>query len=96
MDLFPAGRFQIFPYRFGGSDPWGAYDELVDQANAAPIPAPGYAPDPRPITGDDILNVTIVSMYSKLDWGALARMLSEAAWYSPSRDRSSPEGPAVL
>jgi pimeloyl-ACP methyl ester carboxylesterase len=74
---------------FGGNDPWGAYDELVDEANATPIPAPGYAPDPRPITGDDILNVTIVSMYSKLDWGPLARMLSEAAAGDGTRIRTA-------
>ena len=28
---------------FGGSDPWDAYDQLVEQANAHPIPAPNSA-----------------------------------------------------
>jgi len=72
---------------FGGSDPWGAFDALVEQADAAPIPAPGYAPDPRSIKGDDLLNATIVHMYSKGVWGDLALALSEAAKGDGSRIR---------
>jgi pimeloyl-ACP methyl ester carboxylesterase len=64
---------------FGGSDPLGAFDELVEQANAAPIPAPGYTPDPRPITGDDLLNVAFIATYDKGSWGDWAAALSEAA-----------------
>ena len=33
---------------FGGSDPWDAYDQLVEQANAHPIPAPELG---RPAAG---------------------------------------------
>ena len=29
---------------FGGNDPWDAFDPLVDQANAKPLPAAGYPP----------------------------------------------------
>ena len=64
---------------FGGSDPWSAYDELVDQANAAPIPAAGYAPDPRPIDGDDINAAATSTLYAKRLWGTLAAALAAAA-----------------
>jgi pimeloyl-ACP methyl ester carboxylesterase len=63
---------------FGGEDPEDAYDALVDQANAAPIPAPGYTPDPRPVDGDDINAATFVSMYAKQFWPVLAVALKAA------------------
>jgi len=72
---------------FGGSDPWGTFDELVEKADASPIPAPGYAPDPRPIKGDDLLNAAVVHMYAKQAWGDLALALSEAAHDDGSRIR---------
>jgi len=65
---------------FGGSDPWDAYDRLVDQANASPIPATGYAPDPTPVTGDDInVAVTFGGMYAKENWTPVSEALAEAA-----------------
>jgi pimeloyl-ACP methyl ester carboxylesterase len=63
---------------FGGSDPWDAYDQLVDQANANPIPATGYAPDPRPIKGDDLNAAVFSDLYAKFLWGELARALADA------------------
>jgi pimeloyl-ACP methyl ester carboxylesterase len=63
---------------FGGSDPWGAYDELVDQANDAPLPATGYTPDPRPVDGDDVLAAAVIPMYAKQLWPLLAQALSLA------------------
>ena len=64
---------------FGAADPWSAYDELVDQANAAPIPATGYAPDPRPIDGDDVNAAALAALYAKQLWGMLGAALSQAA-----------------
>jgi pimeloyl-ACP methyl ester carboxylesterase len=63
---------------FGGTDPHDAFDELVDEANAAPIPAAGYAPDPRPIKGDDVLGAAFSEMYAKQNWGTLAQALALA------------------
>jgi pimeloyl-ACP methyl ester carboxylesterase len=62
---------------FGGSDPWDAYDQLVDQANAHPIPAPNSA-DPRPVDGDDINFAAANELYAKEFWGELAEALAEA------------------
>ena len=63
---------------FGGGDPWGAYDELIDQANAAPLPATGYTSDPRPVDGDDVLAATTTPMYAKQLWPLLAQALAAA------------------
>jgi pimeloyl-ACP methyl ester carboxylesterase len=63
---------------FGGSDPWSAYDELIDQANESPLPADGYTPDPRPVDGDDVLAAAVIPMYAKQLWPLLATALSEA------------------
>jgi pimeloyl-ACP methyl ester carboxylesterase len=62
---------------FGGSDPWDAYDRLVEQANATPIPAPNSA-DPRPVDGDDINFAAANELYAKEFWGELAEALTEA------------------
>ncbi|MCW2985010.1 MAG: alpha/beta hydrolase [Conexibacter sp.] len=64
---------------FGGSDPHQAFDDLVAQANAHPIPADAYTPDPRPVTGDDILNATIYNLYAKQYWKYIAQDLIAAA-----------------
>ncbi len=64
---------------FGGTDPYLAYDNLIQAAEVAPIPAPGYTPDPRPVTGDDIRAATLSLLYAKQLWGVLAQALSEAA-----------------
>jgi pimeloyl-ACP methyl ester carboxylesterase len=63
---------------FGGSDPWDAYDRLVERAYASPLPAAGYAPDPRPVDGDDINAATLVMMYAKQLWPVLAQALAAA------------------
>lgn len=64
-------------------DPHAAYDALVEQANAAPIAVPpgnGLTEDLRPVTGDDILNATILTLYAKQNWeGALVPALASAA-----------------
>jgi pimeloyl-ACP methyl ester carboxylesterase len=63
---------------FGGSDPWDAFDALIDRANAAPLPAAGYMPDPRPVDGDDVIAAAVVPMYAKQLWPLLAQALSAA------------------
>jgi pimeloyl-ACP methyl ester carboxylesterase len=65
--------------KFGADDPWAAYDALIEQANLLPIPAPNFAPDPRPVNGDAIINATIITLYAKQNWSLLANALSEAA-----------------
>ena len=72
---------------FGGNDPWLAFDELIDRADAAPIPAPGYAPDPRPIKGDDLRAAAFSAVYSKTNWGELTLALAEADKGDGSRIR---------
>ena len=64
---------------FGGTDPWDAFDQLIDQADANPIPAPNYAPDPRPIKGDDIRGAAFAELYAKFLWGDLAKALADAS-----------------
>jgi pimeloyl-ACP methyl ester carboxylesterase len=63
---------------FGGSDPEDAYDQLVDAANASPIPAPGYTPDPRPVDGDDFNAAAAIMMYAKQFWPFWAEALATA------------------
>jgi pimeloyl-ACP methyl ester carboxylesterase len=64
---------------FGGSDPSTAYDALLASAAATPIPAPRYTEDPRPVTADDIRNVTLQLLYAKQLWGVLGAALAQAA-----------------
>jgi pimeloyl-ACP methyl ester carboxylesterase len=64
---------------FGGSDPWAAFDQLVDQANAHPIQADAFTDDPRPVTGDDIINATSYNLYAKQFWPYIAQDLAAAA-----------------
>ncbi len=55
----------------GETDPEVAFDALVAQADAHPIPVPAgnrYTDDLRPVTGDDILNATIGNLYRKEFW----------------------------
>jgi pimeloyl-ACP methyl ester carboxylesterase len=71
---------QVTCQGFGGKDPHAAFDALVEKANANPIPADGFTPDPRPVTGDDILNATIFNLYAKPYWAAyIAPELAAAA-----------------
>jgi pimeloyl-ACP methyl ester carboxylesterase len=63
---------------FGGSDPSTAYDALLASAAAPPIPAPRYTADPRPVTADDIRDVTGQLLYAKQIWGILAVALAQA------------------
>lgn len=63
---------------FGGPDPLLAYDRLLASAEAMPIPAPGYPEDPRPVTADEIREVTLTLLYAKQAWGLLAAALAAA------------------
>jgi pimeloyl-ACP methyl ester carboxylesterase len=72
-------RDQVNCLGFGGEDPHQAFDDLVEAANKNPIPADGFTPDPRPVTGDDILNATISNLYAKQYWPYIAQDLAEAA-----------------
>lgn len=64
---------------FGGAQPSSAYDGLVARAERAPIPAPRYEADPRPVGGDDIRIATTTLLYSKQLWGILGAGLAQAA-----------------
>jgi pimeloyl-ACP methyl ester carboxylesterase len=64
---------------FGGADPYLAYDRLVASAEAAPIPADGFAFDPRAVDGDDIRTATTLLLYAKQRWGLLGAALADAA-----------------
>ncbi|HEY7003023.1 MAG TPA: alpha/beta hydrolase [Gaiellaceae bacterium] len=61
---------------FGGSDPGAAFDDLVDAAYIAPLPATGD--DPRPVDGDDMVAGAIIAMYAKQFWPLLVDALQEA------------------
>jgi pimeloyl-ACP methyl ester carboxylesterase len=76
--LQACARDQVACSGFGGEDPWDAYDELIERADASPIPAPDYASDPRPITGDDIRGASFAELYAKFLWGDLAKALADA------------------
>jgi pimeloyl-ACP methyl ester carboxylesterase len=69
---------QVACFGFGGSDPWDAFDRLIDQANAAPLPAAGYTPDPRPVKGDDVIAASLIPLYAKQLWPRLAQALAAA------------------
>ena len=45
----------------------------------SPIPAPGCTDDPRPVNGDDILNGTLITLYTKGNWPLLAQALTAAS-----------------
>jgi len=63
---------------FGGTDPWDAYDQLVEKAAASPIPADGYTPDPRPIDADDLNFFAAGELYAKEFWGEFGQALAMA------------------
>ena len=63
---------------FGGDDPAGAFDELVESADSNPIPADGYTVDPRPVDGDDIRWAATGELYLKELWGELGQALAMA------------------
>jgi pimeloyl-ACP methyl ester carboxylesterase len=63
---------------FGGSDPGAAYDSLATQLDQTPLPATGYATDPRPVDGDDLRGATIQLLYTKQFWPFIAQMLAAA------------------
>jgi pimeloyl-ACP methyl ester carboxylesterase len=54
---------------FGGGDVRGTLDDLIEQADATPIPA-SNAPD-RPVTGDDIRAAVSQEVYSIYAWDEL-------------------------
>jgi pimeloyl-ACP methyl ester carboxylesterase len=61
---------------FGGSDPAGAFDDLVASAYVHPLPATGD--DPRPVDGDDALAAGTLATYAKQLWPFLADALRQA------------------
>jgi pimeloyl-ACP methyl ester carboxylesterase len=63
---------------FGGSDPWDAYDRLVESANKTPIPATADDTDPRPVDGDDINFAVTGDLYAKEFWPEIGQALSMA------------------
>jgi pimeloyl-ACP methyl ester carboxylesterase len=63
---------------FGGIDPLAAYDALLADAEATPIPVLDFPADPTPVTADEIRVVTAQLLYSKRAWGFLAKALAAA------------------
>jgi pimeloyl-ACP methyl ester carboxylesterase len=61
---------------FGGEDPWGAYDELVERLDENPQPA--SPTDPRLVDGDDARAGAVVAIYAKQNWPFLAAALASA------------------
>jgi pimeloyl-ACP methyl ester carboxylesterase len=61
---------------FGGADPWDAFDEMVADAYAHPLPASGD--DPRPVDGDDMIAGAVLATYAKQLWPFLVQALQEA------------------
>jgi pimeloyl-ACP methyl ester carboxylesterase len=61
---------------FGDGDPWTAFDELVEQLNAAPQPA--SPTDPRLVDGDDVLAAALINLYAKQAWPFLTAALAAA------------------
>ena len=57
---------------FGGEDPWMALDELIERAEAAPLPAA----QGRPVDGDDVRAAVSTAIYSKFAWPALGAALA--------------------
>ena len=80
--LVACAQDQVACSGFGSQDAAGnpstAYDDLVDGADAAPLPADGYPEAPEPVTGDDIRSATLSLLYSKSAWGDLAAALALA------------------
>jgi pimeloyl-ACP methyl ester carboxylesterase len=72
---------------FGGSNPRSAFSALIARASASPIPATGYASDPRPVTGDDLRMAAFSAAYSKGAWGQFARALAMSQAGDGSRIR---------
>ena len=62
---------------FGSGDPRDAYDQLIEQLDAQPIPATGD--DPRPVDGDDALIGSALAVYNKGSWPFLAQALADAS-----------------
>jgi pimeloyl-ACP methyl ester carboxylesterase len=75
---------------FGAGDPRGAVDDLIEQADAAPIPA-STAPG-RPVDGDDIRAALAQSVYAKQAWAGLASALAQAAAGDGSEIRAIVDG----
>lgn len=62
---------------FGGDDPWMAYDELLEQMYAQPLPASGEHPEP--VNGDDLIEASFALLYAKQAWPDFAAVLAQAA-----------------
>ncbi len=71
-------RDQVACSGFGGDDPSAAWDELIEQADAHPISAAGYAVDPRPVDGDTLRWFATGEVYLKEAWGELGQALAMA------------------
>jgi pimeloyl-ACP methyl ester carboxylesterase len=58
---------------FGGSDPWDAFDQLIDRLDATPL-----AVGDRTLDGDDVRTGVASALYSKSLWPTLAAALAHA------------------
>lgn len=61
---------------FGGTDPWGAYDQLVARADREPLRTDD--PGGRRVDGTDLLLGPFVALYAKESWPFLAAALASA------------------
>lgn len=66
---------QVACSRFGGADPWTAFDELIKKADRQSLPTT----QGRPLDGDDIRAGAAQAKYSKGSWGELGQALAQAA-----------------
>lgn len=66
----------------GGEEPETAYDDIIDAADAHPLPAEDEdftGGDNRAVDGDTINNGTFITLYSKFNWELLTLALNQAA-----------------
>jgi pimeloyl-ACP methyl ester carboxylesterase len=58
---------------FGAGDPWTRFDELIERAEAAPLPSA----QGRPVDGDDIRAGAATAVYNKGNWSFLGAALAQ-------------------
>ena len=73
-----------------------ALDELIEQLDREPVPAPG-APEPIPVTGDDVRGLLLGLLPHKDAWPIIGPALAQAAAATaPASGRSSAAAGAKL
>jgi pimeloyl-ACP methyl ester carboxylesterase len=73
MQACAADRNACSDFPESGSDPWDAFDALIDKLDASPLPV-----GTRTLDGDDVRTGAAAALYSKLNWPFLAKALADA------------------